>query len=198
MKRALASAILAAAVGASLPRFASAQIKPAATPATQPAAQGQADVPVKQVVLFSSGVGYFEHFGTVKDNGVTELRFKTDQINDVLKSLVLQDLDKGAVGTVSYPSQEPIAKTLRSFQVDITSNPTLADLLNQLRGAKIDITLHDGNAKGTIVGVEKRQEQAGEKGQVVESWMLNLKVGSRFRSVPLKDVRDFGLEDPEA
>jgi len=32
-----------------------------AAPSTQPVA----DIPIKQVVLFSSGVGYFEHYGTV-------------------------------------------------------------------------------------------------------------------------------------
>src|SRR5438552_12371031 len=80
----------------------------------------KADVPVKAVVLFSSGVGYFEHFGTVKDNGSTELNFKTAQINDILKSLVLQDVDGGKVSSVTYPSQDPVAKTLKSFQVDIT------------------------------------------------------------------------------
>src|SRR5262245_62163801 len=60
--------------------------KPAAgVPEAQPA-----KVPVKQVALFSSGVGYFEHFGSVQGNGSTELQFKTQQINDILKSLVLQ------------------------------------------------------------------------------------------------------------
>src|SRR5256885_13315297 len=106
---------------------------------TQPAT-AQTEVPVKVVVLFSSGVGYFEHFGTVKGEGTTELRFKTQQINDILKSLVLQDLDGGKVAAVTYPSQDPIAKALKSFQVDITANPTLADLLNQLRGAKVSVT----------------------------------------------------------
>src|SRR5688500_11786569 len=85
-----------------------------------------ASVPVKVVVLFSSGVGYFEHAGSVKDNTSTELRFKTQQINDILKSLVLQDLGGGKIATIVYPSHDPIAKTLRSFQVDITSNPSLA------------------------------------------------------------------------
>src|SRR5215471_15285182 len=107
--------------------------------APAPAKPQAADVPVKEVVLFSSGVGYFEHFGKVKDNGSTELNFKTAQINDILKSLVLQDIDGGKVSTVTYPSQDPIAKTLKSFQVDITANPPLADLLNQLRGAKVSI-----------------------------------------------------------
>jgi len=96
---------------------------------TQPASR-QANVPVREVVLFSSGVGYFEHFGSVPGNGSTELRFKTDQINDVLKSLLLQDLDGGKVAAVSYDSQAPLAHRLKSFQVDITANPSMADLLN--------------------------------------------------------------------
>src|SRR3954464_5144659 len=81
------------------------------------AATKPADVPVRQVVLFSSGVGYFEHFGTVSGNGAAELSFEPQQINDLLKSLVLQDLDKGRITTITYPSQDPVAKTLRSFQV---------------------------------------------------------------------------------
>src|SRR5690242_15509407 len=73
--------------------------------AQTPADATRTAVPVKRVVLFSSGVGYFEHDGTVRGNGTAELRFKTDQINDVLKSLVLQDRDGGRATTVTYPSQ---------------------------------------------------------------------------------------------
>ena len=127
MKRMLATLALSAAVFAVIPQVAT--FAADENPATQPAGK-QADVPVKAVVLFSSGVGYFEHFGTVTGNGSTELRFKTQQINDILKSLVLQDMEGGKVSTVTYPSQDPIAKTLKSFQVDITNNPPLADLLN--------------------------------------------------------------------
>ncbi len=136
----------------------------AATFISGPAAQAQAappepvkiaqtEVPVKAVVLFSSGVGYFEHYGKVHGSGSTELRFKTQQINDILKSLVLQDLDGGKVTTISYPSQDPIAKTLRSFQVDITNNPSLGELLNQLRGAKVNATAGAENLEGTILGL---------------------------------------------
>src|SRR5215475_3492051 len=100
------------------------------------AISGAQSVPVTKVMLFSSGVGYFEHAGTVRGDVSTELRFKASQINDILKSLVLQDQDGGRIGVITYPSQDPIGKTLRSFQVDITKNPSLADLLNQLRGAR--------------------------------------------------------------
>jgi hypothetical protein len=73
-------------------------------------------VPVKEVVLYTSGVGYFEHFGSVKGDGFTELHFKTSQINDILKSLLLEDLDGGKVASVTYGSQEPLAHTLKSFR----------------------------------------------------------------------------------
>src|SRR5437588_5708868 len=122
-----------------------------------------ADVPVRAVVLFSSGVGYFEHFGTVKGDGATELRFKTDQVNDVLKSLLLEDLDGGRVGTVSYPGQAPLDKTLKSFQVDITNNPPLGDLLNQLRGAKLTVATDQDRLTGIILGVETKHKAIGGK-----------------------------------
>ena len=136
----------------------------AAPPATRPAGS---DVPVKEVVLFSSGVGYFEHAGTVKGDGSTVLRFKTDQINDILKSLLLEDLDGGKVGTVTYPSQAPLTKTLKSFEVDITDNPPLPELLNQLRGARLNVITNNGPIDGTILGVEKKQKVINEK-QTVE------------------------------
>jgi hypothetical protein len=136
----LAIAAAAAGIMLTLP-MSVAQQKPAGDqPAKAGPAQQPAQVPVKQVVLFSSGVGYFEHFGSVQGNGSTELQFKTQQINDILKSLVLQDLDGGQVSTVTYPSLDPLSKTLGSFQVNIAGNPSLADLLNQLRGAVVTVT----------------------------------------------------------
>jgi len=107
-------------------------------------ADAQTEVPVKEVVLFSSGVGYFEHYGTVNGNADTVLRFKTEQINDILKSLVLEDMDGGKVAAVNYASQGPITRTLRSFQIDLTSNPPLAELLNHLRGAQVSIAQSQG------------------------------------------------------
>jgi hypothetical protein len=154
-----------------------------------------ADVPVKQVVLFSSGVGYFEHFGTVKDNGSTELRFETDQINDVLKSLVLQDLDGGKAGTVSYPSQEPINRTLKSFQIDITANPALEEMLNQLRGAAITLKVGGHDLKGTIVGLQKQKNAAAANVQPTDVWTLNLKAGRKIMSIPMDEVHEFSLDD---
>ena len=151
-------------------------------------------MPVKQVALFSSGVGYFEHAGSVSGDGSTTLRFKSDQINDVLKSLLLEDLDGGKVGAVTYPSPAPLERTLKSFQVDITDNPPLATLLNQLRGAKITVQTMEGPQEGMILGVEKQERIVNEK-QVVDQWVLNLRSGRMVQPISLDRVRNLEMED---
>lgn len=154
-----------------------------------------ADVPVAKVVLFSSGVGYFEHAGTVHGTSFTELRFKTSQINDILKSVVLQDQDGGKIGAITYPSQDPLAKTLKSFQVDITQNPSLEQLLNQLRGARVTLQAQAEHFSGTILGVENRM-RATDRGPVQAS-TLNLLAGATIRSIDLQTISNLSLDDPQ-
>jgi hypothetical protein len=154
------------------------------------------DVPVKRVVLYSSGVGYFEHAGKVVNDGRAELRFRTEQINDMLKSLVLQDLGGGTVGAVVYPSQNPLAKTLKSFQVDISANPSLGELLNQLRGAEVVVEGAGEEVTGVILGLEKVEKPVAE-GQPVRVWMLNLISGGLIRAVELGGLRRIELVDEQ-
>jgi hypothetical protein len=194
----LRSIVIVSAVNA-VPAFAQTAEPFTSAPATQPATQPagvRAELPVKSVVLFSSGVGYFEHYGQVKGDGSTELRFKTAQINDILKSLVLQDLDGGFVSTVQYPSQDPIEKTLRSFQVDITGNPPLAELLNQLRGAKVTVSVGAEKYSGVILGVEKRPLVVAPDKPPVEQWIVNIINGASIRQLELNKINDVKLEDP--
>lgn len=159
-----------------------------------PAKAPSQEVPVTTVMLFSSGVGYFEHNGSVTGDGSTEIRFKAAQINDILKSLVLQDLDGGKVSAVTYPSLDPIEKTLRSFQVDITGNPPLAQLLNQLRGAKVTVTHGGGKFAGTILGVEEKTVIVKES--TVTRHVINLLSGGMVKSIELEEVSELLLEDP--
>ena len=69
--------------------------------AAEPAA---GDLPLKRVVLFSSGVGFFEHSGEIDGDRTIEMRFDTAAINDLLKSMVVQDFGDGHISTVTYGS----------------------------------------------------------------------------------------------
>jgi hypothetical protein len=153
------------------------------------------DIPVTTVALFSSGVGYFEHGGTVRGSALTELRFRTSQMNDVLKSLVLQDQDGGRVNTIVYPSQDPLSKTLGSFQVDIGGNPSVAQLLTQLRGARVTIQAQAERIVGTVLGVENRR-RLGDRDDTIEIPVVNVLTAGTIRSIELPSISGLTFDDP--
>jgi hypothetical protein len=144
------------------------------------------NLPLKRVVLFSSGVGFFENAGKVQNDAKVEMKFKVDQINDLLKSMVVEDLDGGQVTTVNYGSKDPITKTLKSFAVDLTANPTMAQLLGQVRGEKVEIEAPN-KITGVIVGLETQKKQVGEN-QFIDTEVLNLLTEDGLRSVPMDTV----------
>jgi len=100
------------------------------------------DLPVTKVALFSSGVGYCERRGTVKGEATVSLPFSTQEVDDVLKSLVVWDLAGGGAAagagpSVSYPSLETLDEALRGLGVDLRGNPRVEELLARLRGAEL-------------------------------------------------------------
>jgi hypothetical protein len=95
----------------------------------------ESTLPIKSVTLFSSGVAYILREGEIPGEETTvSFNFRTTQINDILKSLVVLDAG-GTVQAATLPTRDPITRSLQSFAVDVTGNPSRADLLRQLRGA---------------------------------------------------------------
>lgn len=151
-----------------------------------------ADLKVTRVALFSSGVGYFQCDATVTDAASAELKFRIDQINDILKSLVVQDFDGGSVSTVGYASRDPIEKTLKSFGVDISGRPTLGALLDQLRGEPIEVA-GPRACRGVILGVEKQKIQT-EK-DTIELDVLNILTDGGLQQIRLGEIQGIKLTD---
>lgn len=172
------------------------------SPASFAVAQIPADpieLPLARAVLMSSGVGYFEHSGSVDGGGLIRLNFKAEQINDVLKSMVLMDEGGGTLSTVTYPSNDPIARSLKSFGVDISGNPSLPELLQQLRGAEVTVMAPD-KVTGSILNIESRQEVIGDPPTSVTRYTLNLvstSGGGGIRAIPMQTVSSIELADPK-
>src|SRR5262245_39012553 len=150
-------------------------------------------LPISQVVLFSSGVGYFQREGTIKGDQRVDLSFDVRDINDLIKSMTLRDLDGGHITAVTYDGNSPIERTLQSFAVDLTHNPNFADILNQARGEKVEVVLQQTQAgqpatmTGSIIGVEAKPVQL-EKNGAVATEFLNMWCADGMRSVKLQDV----------
>src|SRR5205823_3025155 len=96
----------------------------------------------------------FQREGEVEGDARIDLLFPAGDINDLLKSLTLQDLDGGLVTAVNYDSHDPVERTLKSFAFDLTGHPNLMGLLEQARGEKIEILLQQsaGQQSGTRAG----------------------------------------------
>ncbi|HEX4142443.1 MAG TPA: hypothetical protein VHY91_02745 [Pirellulales bacterium] len=156
--------------------------------ATAPAATvPPAAVPLARVVLFSSGVGFFDRQGEVDGDAAVSLKFNTGDINDLLKSLVLEDRGGGQISAVTYGSKDPITKTLQKFAVDLTNNPTLSQILNQIRGERIEYSA-PGPMAGTLLGVENREREIGSNHEKINVEIMNVLSDDGLRSIPLSQV----------
>ncbi len=159
-------------------------------------------LPITQVVLFNSGVGFFSRSGEVEGNARVDLTFPETDINDLLKSMTLQDLDKGRIDSVSYDSREPVARTLASFAVNLSNNPTMAQILTQARGEKVEVSLPPSagaqpvTVTGTIMSLEKQKIPAG-KDAVIEVEVLNLLTAEGLRAVKLNEVLRIKFTNPQ-
>jgi hypothetical protein len=156
-------------------------------------AASAADLPLKRVVLFSSGVGYFSREGSVDGNATVPLSFRTAQINDILKSMVLQDFDGGTIAPVTYAPQEPLERTLSSFAVNIADNPSLSELLDRLRGVKAEVKA-DVVRAGTVLGMEEQQKSAGEN-NILTFQVLNLLTDAGIVQIPIWHIKSVRILD---
>jgi len=155
---------------------------------------GSPRMPITGVTLYRSGVGSFERQGPIAAGDTVSLRFAQDGINDLLKSMVILD-EQQALRGVSFESNEPLSRQLASFGIDLSGNPSLADLLGRLRGTRITVSGDDGPISGTILGSETRQQAVGDSEEPIAVPYINVLTDSGIRSVNLTTVGSVQLQD---
>ena len=152
-------------------------------------------LPITSVTLYRSGVGYFERHGMIKSGDSVQLRFAEDEINDMLKSMVIFDPQQ-ALQSISYESNEPLARQLASFGIDLSDNPTLGTILGRLRGTKVRFVTADGPISGVVLGSEMRDQAQGSAQKAIAIPFVNVITESGVRSVNLTTIVSVQLEDP--
>jgi hypothetical protein len=113
-----------------------------------------ARLPVKRVVLYKNGVGYFEHSARVRGNQELGIDFTTGQLNDVLKSLTVVDLGDGKISDIRYNSIAPLDERLRALRLPFGEQITRAEFLSALRGSRVEIAGKGESATGRLLSVE--------------------------------------------
>jgi hypothetical protein len=139
------------------------QTKPATAKAPAIAANDSAaSVPVKRVVLYKNGVGYFEHSARVHGNQELAIDFTTAQLNDVLKSLTAVDTGDGRISGIRYNSIAPLDERLKALRLPFGAQVNRADFLSALRGARVEVRSGTSSATGRLLSVEKERKSNGK------------------------------------
>ena len=135
------------------------------------------DLPVRKVVLYKSGVGFFEHAGLVTGNQRVTIDFTSPQLNDVLQSLTVLDDGGGRIAGVNYNSTTPLAEQLRSLSLGMGEDPTSTELFQALRGQRVEVTgVSGGPIAGRLMSVETRTEKLGtsDNSLTIDKFFLTL------------------------
>jgi hypothetical protein len=145
--------------------------QPTSDESTTPASASESDassrLPVKRVVLYKNGVGYFEHSARVRGSQDLAIDFTTSQLNDVLKSLTAVDLGDGRISGVRYNSIAPLDERLKALRLPFGEQLTQVDFLTALRGARVEVHNGSDNVTGRLLSVEK-EKRFTEKGESYE------------------------------
>jgi len=127
----------------------------AQSPVAVPSQDTANRLPVRRVVLYKSGVGYFEHLGRVQGDQTVTIDFTSGQLDDALKSLTALDLDGGRVVGVSYNSEAALDRRLAALRLPLGEQATRAQFLSALRGARLEVRAGATRVVGRLLSVER-------------------------------------------
>ncbi|MBZ4330734.1 hypothetical protein NR800_30965 [Corallococcus interemptor] len=148
---------------------------------------------IRRVVLYKHGVGYFERRGKVTGSETAHLDFKARDMNDVLKSMTVLDLNGGSVSAVSYDSTKPLEQLLSEATIRIPEHGSLTALLGQVKGARVRARVGGAQVEGAIVGLESLPVVQGEA-SVVRPF-LTLLVGASLRTFDVLELGELEFLD---
>jgi len=149
---------------------------------------------LKRVLLSTGGVGYFEYEAQVSGDAALTLEVRRDQVDDVLKSIVVYD-DKGGIGTVDLPGQEPLETAFRElpFSPDDLNSPTA--LLNAMKGAEVRVA-GARELSGRLLSVTEETTQLPNGGGIVLRHRVSLMTAEGLRQLVLEETDSLRFADP--
>ena len=153
-----------------------------------------ADLPIREVILYKHGVGFFEREGKLEAGDTARIDFKADDMNDVLKSLTITDRAGGKISGVRYDASEPLEERLKNFPFAVGAGNPLSTFLDQMKGARVELKLGSETLSGVILSarVLKGDEKSAER----ETLTL-LTDSGEMRTIELAAASSVKFSDPK-
>jgi hypothetical protein len=160
---------------------------------TASAAADAAELALKRVMLSSGGVGYFEYETTVEGDASLTLDVPLDQVDDVLKSLVVFD-NGGSAGEITLAGREPLAQSFTDLPFDQSALASTTALLNALQGAEIHVN-GDKPLDGRLIGAADETVR-GPDGASATQTRIGVMTDKGLRQVSLRDLDTVEFAEP--
>lgn len=167
---------------------------PAQSAGAQPA---PFELPVRKVVLYKNGVGYFEHAGAVNGNQLVSIDFTSSQLNDVLQSLTVLDEGGGHIAGVDYNSTTPLDQQLKTLSLGLSAETTFSKFFQAMRGARVEVHSAGGTFTGRIMDIEEHTTGPGKdnQGMTQERFLTVVSDSGEIRIFPVTPAVDVRLLD---
>lgn len=155
------------------------------------------DLPVRKVVLYKNGVGYFEHAGQVSGDQRVAIDFTSSQLNDVLQSLTALDSNGGKVSTVTYNSTTPVEQQLDSLALGLKDDADTPTIYTALRGQRVQVAGTGATFTGRLVNIESHSVTDKNGGTSEDRYYLIVKTDDgALRTAELTDALSVHVLDP--
>lgn len=151
-----------------------------------------ADLPLKRVVVTTSGLALYQHEGTIEGDEQVEISARLDRVDDMLKSLLVLD-SKGELGGVSLPGREPLSQLFRDLPFDENDLTSLSRLLNTLKGTPVSID--GGDISGRLLSVTHEETQT-ENG-LVTKYRVSVLTDQGIKTMLTEDMETLAFRDPK-
>ena len=155
------------------------------------------DVPVKTVTLYKHGVGYFEREGVIPEGEEARVEFKTADMNDILKSLIVTEGAGTRISGIRYDSNETPDQKLTHYPFKIDDEELLSTFLDRLKGARIEIKAGERAMTGSILSARGIVTGPDNDKRLVREQMTMLLDSGDVSNVDLSSLNSLRLLDPK-
>ncbi|MCH8097805.1 MAG: DUF4139 domain-containing protein [Proteobacteria bacterium] len=158
------------------------------------AAMGAEALALKRVMLSTGGVGYFEYEATITGNAELSLIVRLDQVDDVLKSIVVFD-EKGGAASIGLAGREPLSQIFRGLPIKARDFASPAALLNALQGAKVR-TSGPRQIEGRLIRVVAETQRLGQGGGTITRHRVSVMTERGLEQFILEEAGSLRFVDP--
>jgi hypothetical protein len=151
-------------------------------------------VPLKKVVLYKHGMGYFERRGVLDGSASIEILCGAADIDDMLKSLMVLSSDGARLEAITYDSAKTLEDRMTEFGFDMRKAKGLIDIIGQIKGLPVSVLASGTKASGRVVGIDYLDHVASGDKVTKEPFLIML-ADATFRRLSLSSISSITVED---